>query len=423
MKTFLELVKSHLGESAVGTVLGYHQPNDWIEAAGGYEQFYVVAEGEEITDKTIFIGVELEMGLTRNKPSEEIKAMLKSVMERIPCWFEYDGSIGNCPQTVYQSAELISQPISMKKWLELAPTFKVVCKELADFGFESHNLGTCGLHFHYTVIDRDNKDTIVSRCWHQMHTWEREMHKIAGRSWEYYACDLNCDDAVVPEEKLAIDYLSDKVKTQGSLSTSDQHRIAINLQHPNDIEIRICRGTLNFDTFMARLEFFYNMYVQACSLNVITQRMTWNKLVHTKYIKAYVERHNIATLKKAYDYSTKIQVLLKNISKYDEKIVDCLVDTIRNCKKIANNKDTLNDLRINSELEDILDYMSSALSGMKYRFLKTSSLASRLETYMSTYHYRNNRGKEKMQEVLTPLHKLLKDKPELSINATPERDI
>lgn len=423
MKTFLELVKDNCGESSIGEVFRYHQPNSWISAAGGFNAFCQTAEGEEATDKTIYIGAELEMGLTRDKSLNERKAILKELMETIPCILESDSSIGSCSQYIYQDVEIITAPMTIKRWMELTPEIERMFKKLADFGYESHNLGSCGLHFHFTLVDKEHKADIVNRYWHQMHTWETEMHKIAGRQYVGYAHDLNCDDAIVPEEKMSIAYIDGKVKQQGDGPNSD-HSSAINLQHENDIEIRICRGTLNFKTFMARLEFFYNMYIQACSLNVITQRMTWNKLVNTKYIKDYVVSHDIATLKKAYDYTTKVQVLAKQLTKYDEKLLNCIIETIKNCKKVKQDRQLLQELCIEYELINIMDYMTSALTSITSRYIKDDNLKKSVARYTTTYSYNRTAGKAKMQELLQPLKEILDNKPQINVSGnTQESDI
>jgi len=424
MKTFLELIKENEGENAIGKVYSYHEPNSWIIDNGGFEAFCQTAEGEEATDKTIYIGAELEIGLTKDQSQSERKAILKRLMETIPCILEHDSSItSGANKYVYQDVEIITAPMTIKRWLELAPDIERIFKELADFGYESHNLGSCGLHFHYTLIDRDNKSKIVNRYWHQMHTWEQETHKIAGRGYVGYAHDLNCDDALVPEEKMSISYIDKKVKQQGDGPCSD-HSSAINLQHENDIEIRICRGTLNAKTFMARLEFFYNMYIQACSLNVITQRMTWNKLVNSKYIKQYVTQQNIATLKKAYDYSTKIQVLEKQLIKYDDKLLNCIIDTIKECKMLQANGKKMQELSISYELTNLMDYLTATLTSLSKRFMKDDSLKNAVKRYMTTYGYNRSAGEREMKKLLQPLYEILEDRPTLNVDNAPiESDI
>lgn len=423
MKTFLEVIKTNMGESYIGKVFSYHEPNVLISREGGFEAFAQGAEGEEITDKTIFIGAELEMGLARERSSSDIKEILKELMETIPCILEHDSSIrGNAVKRVYEDVEVITAPMTLARWLELSPKIKDIFKKLADFGFESHNLDSCGLHFHYTMVDKPNRLEIVSRFWHQLHTWQTEVHKIAGRGYVGYARDLNCDDAIVPQERESIDYIKEKVTLQGFGSHSD-HTATLNLQHENTIEMRLCRGTLNFNTFMARLEFFYNMYIQATSLNIITQRMTWNKLISGKYIKQYVTSQNIATLKKAYDWSTKVGVLHRQLTKYDNQMLEMLFTTLKNCKKLSRDVQKLQEYRLAYEVSNLTSYISSAMESASSRYLRLDSLTRTIKSYMTSYSYTTEAGEAYFKEMLQPLHELLQNKPQIALDSAQASDI
>lgn len=413
MKTFLnDIIKKYYGEDYVGHVFSYHSPNRYIAEEGGYEEFYMAAEGEEINDKTIFIGCELEMGLTKDKSSSEVKEMLTKVVETIPCILEHDSSIASNSHkyvTCDGDVEIITQPMTIKKWLELAPKIKTLFKELADFGYESHNLGSCGIHFHYTIVNPEKKADIVNRYWLQLHTWESEVHKIAGRGYVHYAQDLDFDDMVVPEEKLALSSINEKVVKQGP----NKHESVVNLQHSNSIEIRICKGTLNFDTFMARLEFFYNMYVQACDLKTIAQRMTWGKLINTPHIKAYVERHDIATYKKAYDYSTKLQVLFKSLDDYDAKLVTLIVQAVAECKRAAK----CDDNTLVSAMGNISRYLASALGTINQRFINDKSLLSNIKDYYDHYGFSSSQ-RAKINNIIKPIIEHIENKPKMQQRTT-----
>lgn len=417
MKTFLELVKENCGEDSIGRVFSYHTPNTWIKRAGGFEAFAQGAEGETITNNTIFIGAELEIGLTRQRTGAEIKEICKKIMETIPCILEEDSSIGGtyAKKHVYQDVEIITAPMTIKRWLELGPNIKKLFAELAEFGFESHNIGSCGLHFHYTMVDKPHRVEIVSRFWHQIQTWKPEVQKIAGREFYRYCRDLEFYDTIVPQECESLDYLKEKVVKRDF--GGDEHTITLNLQHENTIEMRLCKGTLNYDTFMARLEFFYNMYIQACSLNVIVQRMTWNKLVSSKHIKAYVIAHNVATLKKAYDWSTKVGVLHKKLAHYDNQVVETMFSTLKECKNLQRDAQKLQELNVAYVVTDIMDYINNAMRTFSNRYINIDSLKRVVKEYMTTYMYNTDSGKEEIQKILKPLHEMLQSKPSIELGA------
>ena len=94
------------------------------------------------------------------------------------------------------------------------------------------------------------------------------------------------------------------------------HCLAINLQHPNDIEIRSPKGTINFESFMAKLEFWTNAYIEAGKDQRIS-RLTWNKLVKGEYISAYCVKKDISTLKIMEDTTNEIQHYFEKIYKYN----------------------------------------------------------------------------------------------------------
>ena len=399
---------------------GYHP--SVIGNNGGFNAFKLKMEDEVDTEESplLYIGIELECGTNASFSNNDYHEIEKYVYDNFPCILEHDSSIGT-----YHDMEIISQPMSWRYWNEVAfEQLKNVTKYLASKGFESHNLGTCGLHIHYTLLDKPHKVDIVNRLWEQIHTFESETHKVAGRSYVHYASDLDCSDAIVPQEKLSISYINDKCKAVWN-NPHSYHGLVINVQHENDIEIRMCKGTLNFDTLAARMEYFYNMYNQACDLKTIVQRMTWGKLVRGKYIKAYIQRQSIATNKKVYDYSTKVQVLYRKLHTYEDKVITEIVKVLKECKKVKNDQAKMQELSITYELNDIIPYLTNALSSLTNRLINDSQLSARVKRYMTTYAFDTIQGKEFFRTLLRPLSDLLSNKPSLEMNdpLSPQQDI
>lgn len=399
---------------------GYHP--SIIGNNGGFDAFKLKMEDEVDTEENplLYIGIELECGSNNYYSSSDYHEIEKYVYDNFPCILEHDSSIGAC-----YDMEIISQPMSWRYWNEVAfEQLKNVTKYLASKGFESHNLGTCGLHIHYTLLDKPHKVDIVNRLWEQIHTFESETHKVAGRGYVHYASDLDCSDAVIPQEKLSISYINDKCKPVWN-NPFNYHGLVINVQHQNDIEIRMCKGTLNFDTLAARMEYFYNMYNQACDLKTIVQRMTWGKLVRGKYIKAYIQRQSIATNKKVYDYSTKVQVLYRKLHNYEDKVITEIVKVLKECKKVKNDASKMQELSITYELNDLIPYLTNALSSITNRLINDSPLSVRVKRYMTTYSFATNEGKEFFRTLLQPLSDLLTNKPSLEMNdlLSPQQDI
>ena len=393
-----------------------------IERNGGFDAFKLKMDDEVDTEEKplLYIGIELECGTNNRFSNSDYHEIEKYVYDHFPCIIEHDASIGT-----YHDMEMISQPMTPAYWYAKGFTqLKDTVKYLAGKGFESHNLGTCGLHIHFTLLDKPHKVDIVNRLWEQIHTFETETHKVAGRSYVHYASDLDCSDVIVPQEKLSINYINEKCKPVWN-NPNGYHGLVVNVQHPNDIEIRMCKGTLNFDTLAARIEYFYNMYNQACDLKTIVQRMTWGKLVRGKYIKAYIQRQSIATNKKVYDYSTKVQVLYRKLHTYEDKVITEIVKVLKECKKVKNDAVKMQELSITYELNDIIPYLTNALSSLTNRLINDSQLSARVKKYMTTYAFDTNEGKEFFRTLLQPLSDLLTNKPSLEMNdpLSPQQDI
>ena len=393
-----------------------------IERNGGFDAFKLKMDDEVDTEEKplLYIGIELECGTNNSFSNSDYHEIEKYVYDHFPCILEHDASIGT-----YHDMEIIGQPMTPSYWYAKGFTqLNDVVKYLASKGFESHNLGTCGLHIHFTLLDKPHKVDIVNRLWEQIHTFETETHKVAGRSYVHYASDLDCNDAIVPQEKLSISYINEKCKPVWN-NPNGYHGLVVNVQHPNDIEIRMCKGTLNFDTLAARIEYFYNMYNQACDLKTIVQRMTWGKLVRGKYIKAYIQRQSIATNKKVYDYSTKVQVLYRKLHTYEDKVITEIVKVLKECKKVKNDPAKMQELSITFELNDIIPYLTNALSTLTNRLINDSQLSARVKRYMTTYAFDTTQGKEFFRTLLQPLSDLLANKPSLEMNdpLSPQQDI
>lgn len=376
----------------------YH-PTNAISSVGGYDAMKIHALDEEVNDKTIYIGMELEMGA--DNISENYDTIITYLYENFPCILEHDSSIGRS-----YDIEMISQPMTYKAWLTWAPKLKEILKNLTSWGFQSHNLNTCGLHFHYSLTDSEHKSDIVNRLWEQIHAFENEVHKIAGRGYVYYASDLNCSDAIIPEEKLSIDYIDKKVKERGTA-----HELVVNIQHPKDIEIRMCRGTLNFDTLMARLEFFYNMYIQACDLKTIVQRMTWGKLLRGDYIKQYVKLHDITTMKKIYDYSTKVKAFTNKLMKYDDNLLTTMTKTLSALKKLSRSDRAAEDYDYRTGIAGLITNITDSLVTISHRFIDTTRLTTKLKYYTASYFYSQPSDKENIINATKDLKELLDKKP------------
>jgi hypothetical protein len=237
-------------------------------------------------DKKLFLGVELEIDSTylsedndgnpcgcgdencddcndyENRDStdhnQNANTILHSISNNAPRQVigKWDGSLDS-------GFEIVSQPATLNAHTDLI-NWKNGFKTIIDFGYGSHDFGTCGLHVH---INRDffgdNKTTqnyngakivyLLEKFWDKFVVFTRRKTSHLER-W-------------AKRGNAKYDYDKNDTKTSTMLTNAFQKNyyegrdkyIALNTLHNATFELRIFRGTLNYTTFMATLQFVDNL--------------------------------------------------------------------------------------------------------------------------------------------------------------------
>jgi hypothetical protein len=212
---------------------------------------------------------------------------------------KYDGSLTS-------GFEIVSQPATY-----LAHTDNNIInwegsmKVLKDIGYTSHDLGTCGLHVH---INRDffgdTKDSqnyngakivyVMEKFWKDFVLFSRRR----GHQLERWARVQNAKG----------DYDNSTEKSTRSLRYAFQKNyydnrdkyVAVNTLHDATFEFRIFRGTLNYETFKATLQFVDNLarLVKKTTLTKLTSITFDDILNFKKYpeLDAYWSKRKSGTL-------------------------------------------------------------------------------------------------------------------------------
>lgn len=244
-------------------IYGYHQFNDWQK------------QTLENENPPFCIGFELEVENTsRQHYNDDVASIVK---RKFPVICSNDGSLD-------YGFEIVSHPLSYKYIIENQDKLEDMLDTLKDKGFESHNPGTCGLHFHIT---HPHNDDIIDRIILIMETYKQELITFSRRtssqieSWCKFLSDIK------EEGDCKSLYFIKKNK-----ETSTRY-MALNLTNYNTIEFRIFRGTLNFDTFMASVELVNNIVTLCSDLTMPVEEITWDRLTETKYAHTYCDMKNI----------------------------------------------------------------------------------------------------------------------------------
>ena len=198
-------------------------------------------------DPTIGGELEADEGGKNDDNAEEVldiigeEYAIASEDASIPHGFE----IVSCPAQLYHHKNTIDWEGALKKLKEL--------------GYKSHDCGTCGIHTHidrdfFEGEDRGEVDskfivTLQNNFW-----WLRKFSRRddANGDWEY--CDLNTNNYLRTNDKFDKESVKNKSFIEHNKTPRWCHRVSVNVTHTNTVEIRLYRGTLVYDTFIATLE-------------------------------------------------------------------------------------------------------------------------------------------------------------------------
>ena len=279
-------------------IYDYHGFSDWQKRT---------LENEE---PPFYIGFELEVENTKNTHNNN--ELARFVKNTYPVICSRDGSLDT-------GFEIVSHPLSYNYIVENQDKLKYMLEELSTRGYESHNPGTCGLHFHVT---HPHNDDIIDRIILIMETYKQEIIAFSRRTSSQIKnwCKFLSD--VKEGEDCKSLYFIKKNK-----ETSTRY-MALNLTNYNTIEFRIFRGTLNFDTFMASVELVNNIVTLCSNLDIPVEEITWDRLTETKYAHTYCDVKNIRSTIIPKSNDEEYLKMEKKQNEFREKVCDTLDNKI-----------------------------------------------------------------------------------------------
>lgn len=280
----VSVCKKCIQSKAQGTVMGYHDFEDWEIKTTDKDGIY----------KSIPVGFELEVERVRvdRDFSNDVAAYIAKQKTKGLAVFERDGSLSN-------GFEIITHPMTMGYLKSNAmDKFKDMCEFLTEIGYSSEP-SSCGLHFHVSKkalkTSQRSQDEVIDNIVLIVETFKEEIYKFARRSSNRYSRYLTESSDLVTLKTV-------KIKKQKS---RDERYDAVNLTNRNTIEFRFFRGTLNFETLMASFEFVNNV------VNIAKYReidgLRWEDIINYRtsqsdFIVKYNESLNLAS-------TTKVMVM------------------------------------------------------------------------------------------------------------------
>lgn len=208
-----------------------------------------------------YFGIELEMDQKQDNIDRNYRLTLLGMKKMLnnEVYFETDCSLG------YNGAELITFPHTIPAFYKL--NWKDAFRYAIHKKYQSHNSGKCGLHFHFnkaffgkteaTRIENVAKVLVFYNLF-----WD-DIVKFSRRTENQLSQWANKPYFVEKAEnkkKFEEDAKHIARGTNGRYS-------AVNLNQSGEtIEFRAMRGTLNYDTFMATVDFSINIVLKASKL-------------------------------------------------------------------------------------------------------------------------------------------------------------
>jgi hypothetical protein len=206
--------------------------------------------------------------------------------------FEQDASIGN-------GKEFVFFPMTINYIYKNEDEFKEMFKYLISKGNYSHDKGKCGLHVHVSRnFLGDNEDEIqktIEKIMLFVETYRTKVEKFARRKHNQFSSYNTYTIPYHKQYRPSDDFTDEYFKSGKLLKELNEevdrigHSSVVNTRTSTGqtIEFRMFRGTLKFETFMATMEFVYNL-VNVCKNNQVS-KISWNKVINYsgKYIKDY----------------------------------------------------------------------------------------------------------------------------------------
>ena len=194
------------------------------------------------------MGVELEVD--KGGENTEKAMTIRRVIGQDKVVICHDGSLNN-------GFEIISCPASLKHHLNSLRWKEGMLKAL-ELGYRSHDGGSCGLHVHIDrkYFETQDMEEVEAKFFISFRN-NLEWLKVFSRRFSYAYCAINgyegSEDGSM-DTLGKITYPPEKVWVSKKKQNHDRHS-ALNFKPEDTIEIRIFRGTLNYKTFIATLQF------------------------------------------------------------------------------------------------------------------------------------------------------------------------
>ena len=233
-----DLEEAYNGKMYCSDCIEYHQPYDG-RVLNYHEKYDLDFFGK---DADCHFGIELEID-EGGESSNNSRKIWKAIGEDHAVMM-HDGSLDD-------GFEIVSAPATYEAHMNIIK-WKEAMDKAKELGYRSHQPGTCGLHIHcerkyFGDIDKDLLEDKFAMLFANNVEWIKKFSRR--RNFEYCHIDEEATWKTTVEEAMRGEIKAKPYK-------GGSHSVAVNYGTDKPtIEIRIFRGTLNYNTFVATLQF------------------------------------------------------------------------------------------------------------------------------------------------------------------------
>lgn len=162
-------------------------------------------------------------------------------------YIKHDGSLRS-------GFEIVTYPHTENSFYKM--NWKETLSELVKSGYRSHDVGTCGLHMHCSRTNLD-KNALI-RLVYFYEKFRKDVLKFSRRDSEH--ANRWAASYFSAERYVNLESCERVVERHNKSHCHEDRYHCVNLINENTVEIRIMRGTLNYDTFMATNNFLMTIF-------------------------------------------------------------------------------------------------------------------------------------------------------------------
>jgi hypothetical protein len=274
--------------------VNYRGLNYYVDGDDGINEYDYEADIDFFGDNNdLHLGVELEVD---NGGENGYNAgVIAGILGFGHAYYMHDGSLSD-------GFEIATHPMTLDYHMSIEQRYRDAFGVLTAMGYKSHNTSTCGMHIHFdrSFLGRDSRTRalkasylaiIMERNWEKFVKFSRRRYDRV-EQWAN-KLDLIKDIYADDTDDDARDKFSDKY------GNGDKY-VALNTSHSHTYELRIFRGTLKPETYLATLQFVDNLVrvSKECPSLAKAQQITFADIINYnphQHLVDYITSRGILT--------------------------------------------------------------------------------------------------------------------------------